>query len=112
MIQFDAISQPVITPELALGPRGRGCEICIATFSHKIHAHVLERFPCEKIAELRGCNGPKPTTSSKISSMMVSRSGVARSVASSTLSAASTAGRNSERARAGSMYALIRATSA
>ncbi len=60
MIQFDAISQPVITPELALGPRGRGCEICIATFSHKIHAHVLERFPCEKIAELRGCNGPKP----------------------------------------------------
>ena len=43
--------------------------------------------------------------------MMVSRSGVARSPGSSTLSAASTAGRNSERARAGSMYALIRATS-
>ena len=45
------------------------------------------------------------------SSMMVSRSGVTRSPGSSTLSAASTAGRNSERARAGSMYALIRATS-
>ena len=54
-------------------------------------------------SSMSGCNGPKPTTSSKISSMMVSRSGVARSVGSSTLSAASTAGRNSERASAGSI---------
>ena len=54
-------------------------------------------------SSMSGCNGPKPTTSSKISSMMVSRSGVARSVDSSTLSAASTAGRNSERASAGSI---------
>lgn len=57
MIQFDAKSQPVITPAQVLGPRGQHCEICIATFSHVIHAHVLERFPCEKIGELRHCNG-------------------------------------------------------
>ena len=80
---------------------------CSMGYKTPLRSKKAERQPLIMISvtvssSMSGCSGPRPTTSSRISSMMVSRSGVAKSVGSSTLSAASTAGRSSERARAGS----------
>lgn len=57
---YDSLSEAIITPASFLGEQNKICDIAIATFSREIYPAVLERFPNEKIGEMRAANRIKP----------------------------------------------------
>ena len=57
---FDSKTAPIISPGAFYGEQKHLCDICIVIFSKVIFDHVLERFPCEKVAEIHACNGRRP----------------------------------------------------
>ncbi|MGM9619068.1 MAG: nucleoside phosphorylase [Oscillospiraceae bacterium] len=57
---FDSKTEPVFSPGAFYGEQRHICEVCLVTFSKAIFEHLLERFPCEKIAEIDACNGAVP----------------------------------------------------
>lgn len=57
---FDPETEPIISPAAFYGEQQRICDICIVTFSYQIYENVLDAFSCEKIAEIRSCNGRQP----------------------------------------------------
>ena len=57
---FDSKTEPIIHPESFYGEQNHICGTCIVLFSKVIFDNVLSTFPCEKIAEIEGCNGNIP----------------------------------------------------
>lgn len=57
---FDSKTAPIISPGAFYGEQKHLCDICIVIFSKVIFDHVLESFPCEKVAEIHACNGCRP----------------------------------------------------
>lgn len=57
---YSTHSEPIVTPEMIYGEKKDLCDVCILTFSKIIFENVLQRFPCEKIAEINACNGGVP----------------------------------------------------
>lgn len=57
---FDNKTEPMITME-AFGPRQeKVVDKCIIIFSHIIYDYMLEKFKCEQIAHIGGCDGGMP----------------------------------------------------
>lgn len=57
---FDALSQPIITPDMIFGEKRRLCKTCIVTFSQVILENVLESFEYTQLARINACNGSTP----------------------------------------------------
>ncbi len=57
---FDIKSEAIIISSSFFGEKNKVCDIAIATFSREIYPAVLERFPNEKIGELKASNRIKP----------------------------------------------------
>ena len=54
---FRTDSEPVISLQSCYGPQKHMIDTCIVTFSDVIFQSVLESRACEKIAQIRACNG-------------------------------------------------------
>lgn len=57
---YDINSEPIISLKDFYGEPRKIVDICLIIFSKEIHAHLLETFDCEQIAELTACNGNAP----------------------------------------------------
>ena len=57
---YDNKSEPVISLRDFYGEPKQLVDVCLIIFSRKIHAHLLDTYKCEQIAELRACNGTTP----------------------------------------------------
>lgn len=57
---FDTTTESVTTFEACFGERGHMADICIMTYSNEIYEHVLSKFDCEQISNLRSCAGVRP----------------------------------------------------
>ena len=53
---FDPESEAIVSPKAFYGERREICDIAIGTFSREIYPAVLERFPNEKVGEMRAAN--------------------------------------------------------
>lgn len=57
---YDDITEPLISLEEFYGEPKKRIDKCIIVFSHVIYDYLLEKFDCEKIADIGGCDGLKP----------------------------------------------------
>ena len=57
---YDNQTEPIVSLRSFYGEQKHLCDICIVIFSKVIFDHVLESFPCEKMAEIGACNGAVP----------------------------------------------------
>ena len=57
---FDYESEAIVSPKVFFGERRKICDVAVGTFSREIYPAVLERFPNEKIGEMRAANRIKP----------------------------------------------------
>lgn len=57
---YDISTQPVMSMEDFYGEPGHAVDRCLILFSLTLYEHLLATFPCEKIGELRSCNGNRP----------------------------------------------------
>ena len=57
---YDNITEPSISLSAFYGEQQHFCDVCIVIFSEVIFKHVLDSFPCEKVAEIGACNGCTP----------------------------------------------------
>lgn len=57
---FDPESEAIVSPKAFFGEQRKICDIAIGTFSREIYPAVLERFPNEKIGEMRAANWIRP----------------------------------------------------
>lgn len=57
---YDAKTEPIIQLRDFYGEQKHLVDTCLIIFSAEIHRHLLERYPCEQIAEFHACNGNTP----------------------------------------------------
>lgn len=57
---FDYEGEAIVSPKAFFGERRKICDVAVGTFSREIYPAVLERFPNEKIGEMRASNRIKP----------------------------------------------------
>ena len=57
---FDNKTQPILTLKDFYGERKHLVDICLITFSKNIYDYILSAFHCEKITEIKACNGNTP----------------------------------------------------
>lgn len=57
---FDTETQPFSTLYDFYGEPGNFVDTCLLIFSYRLVEHLLATFPCEKISELKSCNGCRP----------------------------------------------------
>ena len=60
---YDIESEPIVSLEAFYGPKKHLLDKCIVVFSKVIYDHILQSFPCTKIAEMGACNGNIPVWS-------------------------------------------------
>lgn len=57
---YDISTEPVMSLRDFYGEPGHAVERCLVLFSLQLYEHLLATFPCEKIGEIRSCNGNRP----------------------------------------------------
>lgn len=57
---YDIETEPTSTLLDHYGPAGQFVDVCLTILSWRLHQHLLESFPCEKIGEIGSCNGNRP----------------------------------------------------
>jgi len=54
---YDIETEPLISIKDFYGEQKHIVDVCLIIFSKEIHAHLLEAFDCQEIAQLKACNG-------------------------------------------------------
>lgn len=57
---YDIETEPIISLKDFYGETKKLIDLCLIIFSKEIHAHLLNKYECEIIAELDACNGNIP----------------------------------------------------
>lgn len=57
---YDISTEPVMSLRDFYGEPGHAADRCLVLFSLQLYEHLLATFPCEKIGEIRSCNGNRP----------------------------------------------------
>lgn len=57
---YDISTEPVMGLRDFYGEPGHSLDRCLILFSLRLYEHLLATFPCEKVGEIRSCNGNCP----------------------------------------------------